>query len=100
MVALSVDFTVSEADAERAADLLGQLAAAVSQESGNLCYEVLRLRQSPPVFRVYERYASPEAFAEHRSSEHMARLFPEFRGLLTAAPAIVEYDFVAAAHAS
>ena len=55
--------------ADEAKKLFGQLQEHVrSTEPGNLAYIVHQRSDDPSVFMVYEKYASDEAFAEHRKN--------------------------------
>ncbi|MCZ4342842.1 putative quinol monooxygenase [Sphingomonadaceae bacterium G21617-S1] len=100
MLAITADFTFDEDSAARAEALLKELADAVAHEAGNLRYDVLKLRQTPPVYRLYEVYESADAFEAHKSSDHLRAIFPELRKIMTAPSVIVEYDFIASAAAS
>lgn len=97
MITITADFTVDQKDAEAAEALLAKLAAAVASETGNLRYDILRMPQSPPVYRVYEMYESEEAFEAHKTADHFRAIFPDFRKLLIAAPVVTQYDLIARA---
>ena len=97
MITMTADFTVAEKDMAAAEALLAKLAAAVSSEPGNVRYDILRITQPSRMLRVYEVYESEEAFEAHKSSDHLRAIFPEFRKLLTAAPVLTRYEFVASA---
>jgi quinol monooxygenase YgiN len=97
MITVTADFDVAAEDERRAEQLLASLAAAVASELGNVCYHILKVRQSPPKYRVYEMYESSAAFDAHKASDHLRTIFPEFRKLLTAAPVVTQYDLIARA---
>ncbi len=54
--------------------LLDQLVAASREEPGNVSYVAYRQLDEPQTYVLLERYASREAFAEHRASEHFTSL--------------------------
>ena len=69
--------------AQDLADLV-ELARASVQEPGNLGFEVLRPAGTSSEVVLLERYESPEAFENHRQSEHfraivLGRIIPRLR---------------------
>jgi quinol monooxygenase YgiN len=82
---LVVRMTVREGEEERAAELIGRLAAATQQEPGNVHYIAHRAVDDPSVFMFYEQYADKAAFEAHGASEHfksiaLGELFPLLEG--------------------
>ena len=62
--------TTREGEQERAAELIGQLAAATVGEPGNILYITHRSADDPRMFMIYEQYRDKAAFEEHGQSEH------------------------------
>ena len=59
---------------ERAAALMGELAAATRQEPGCEAYVPCRDPEDAGSFLFYEQYRDRAAFEEHGASEHFQRL--------------------------
>ncbi|MBY8888986.1 antibiotic biosynthesis monooxygenase [Streptomyces sp. PTM05] len=70
-------YTVAEGREPQLLALLPQLAEASRREPGNLAFDVYRELGDPRGVVLLERYASREAFAEHRQSAHFTRLVLE-----------------------
>ncbi len=73
--------TTREGEQDRAAALIGELAAASSAEPGNLHYITHRDPDNPRVFMLYEQYRDKSAFETHGQTEHFktlgaGKLFP------------------------
>jgi quinol monooxygenase YgiN len=73
--------TAREGEEERAAELVGRLAAASNAEPGNVHYIPHRDPDNPRVFLIYEQYRDKAAFEEHGATDHfksiaLAELFP------------------------
>ncbi len=66
--------TTREGEQDRAAELIGQLAAATTGEPGNIHYITHRAADNPRVFMIYEQYRDKAAFEEHGQSEHFQRI--------------------------
>jgi quinol monooxygenase YgiN len=82
---LNVRMTAREGEEERAAELIGQLAAATRQEPGNIQWVGHRSVDNPRTFMVYEQYADADAFKAHGETEHfkaigLEQLFPLMEG--------------------
>ena len=71
---LTARMTAREGEEERAAELLGQLAAASSAEPGNVHYIPHRAVENPRTFLIYEQYRDKSAFEEHGQTEHFKNL--------------------------
>ncbi len=82
---LSVRMTAREGEEERAAELIGQLAAATWQEPGNVHWIPHRSVDDPRTFMIYEQYRDEDAFKAHGQTEHfksiaLEQLFPLMEG--------------------
>jgi (4S)-4-hydroxy-5-phosphonooxypentane-2,3-dione isomerase len=82
---LNVRMTAREGEEERAAELIGELAAATRQEPGNIQWVGHRSVDNPRTFMVYEQYRDAAAFEEHGQTEHfkaiaLEQLFPLMEG--------------------
>jgi quinol monooxygenase YgiN len=82
---LNVRMTAREGEEERAAELIGELAAATRQEPGNIQWVGHRSVDNPRTFMVYEQYRDEDAFKEHGQTEHfkaiaLEQLFPLMEG--------------------
>lgn len=66
--------TTREGEQDRAAELIGKLAAASSAEPGNLHYISHRDPDNPRVFMLYEQYRDKAAFEHHGQTEHFKTL--------------------------
>ena len=82
---LNVRMTAREGEEDRAAKLMGELAAATQEEPGNICWIGHRSVESPRTFMVYEQYVDEDAFKAHGQTEHfksigLEQLFPLMEG--------------------
>ncbi len=82
---LNVRMTAREGEEDRAAELIGQLAAATRQEPGNIQWVGHRSVDNPRTFMIYEQYRDEAAFKEHGETEHfkaigLEQLFPLMEG--------------------
>ena len=66
--------TTRDGEQDRAAELIGELAAASSAEPGNVHYIAHRDPEDPHVFLMYEQYRDKAAFEEHGATEHFQRI--------------------------
>jgi quinol monooxygenase YgiN len=73
---LVVRMKAKEGEAERAAEIAAELAAASREESGCEAYVPCRDPEDPRSFLFYEQYRDKAAFEEHGASEHFQRLAP------------------------
>ena len=71
---LVVRMKARSGEEERAAALMGELAAATRQEPGCELYIPCRDPEDPGSFLFYEQYRDKAAFEEHGASEHFQRL--------------------------
>jgi quinol monooxygenase YgiN len=74
-------YTVAENNRPAVLDLIAQVAEASRTEPGNLSFETYQNTTDPAGIVLLERYASREAFAAHRETDHfhnlvLARLVP------------------------
>jgi quinol monooxygenase YgiN len=74
-------YTVAEDNRPEVLDLVAQVAEASRTEPGNLSFEAYQNTADPADIVLLERYASREAFAAHRETDHfhnlvLARLVP------------------------
>lgn len=75
--------TARDGEQDRAAELIGRLAAASRQEPGNVHYIAHRDPEDPKVFLMYEQYRDKAAFEEHGATEHFQAIGPgELFGLM------------------
>jgi len=83
-VILYATFTAAAGNADAVAVLLGDYAATVRKEPGNVLFEASRKATEPDAFFVYEEYADEAAFQAHLNAPYGA----PFNAAL--APLIVE----------
>jgi quinol monooxygenase YgiN len=70
--------------ADRAAELLRQLAAASRKESGNLRFEVLQRIHQPDHFAILEAWADTAAHSAHTAANHTRDFLAHLHSLLRA----------------
>ncbi len=66
--------TTREGEEDRAAELIGELAAGSRAEPGNVHYIPHRDPENPRVFMIYEQYRDKAAFEQHGQTEHFKAL--------------------------
>jgi quinol monooxygenase YgiN len=71
---LVVRMKAKEGEAEHAAEIARELAAASREEVGCEAYVPCRDPESPGSILIYEQYRDKAAFEEHGASEHFQRL--------------------------
>jgi quinol monooxygenase YgiN len=67
-------YTIADGKTDEVLELLPQLAAAARTEPGNVSFVVYRQLDDDRKVVLLERYASREAFAEHRETPHFKDL--------------------------
>jgi quinol monooxygenase YgiN len=77
MLVQSVHFTFSSEDAGKAGDMLDELRAASRAESGVVGFDVVRSREKPNEFALWEQYRDDGALESHKATEHYKRLVLE-----------------------
>jgi quinol monooxygenase YgiN len=70
----SIRYTFAPEDADRAAEILGELRELTVAESGVVRFDVARSRERPHVFVLWEVYRDEAALAEHMNTPHFQRL--------------------------
>jgi quinol monooxygenase YgiN len=65
-----------DGEQDRAAQIIGELAAASREEPGVVHYIAHRDPEDPRVFLMYEHYRDKAAFEEHGQTEHFKTLGP------------------------
>lgn len=79
--------------------MLPNAEASVREEPGCHVFDVLEDQDNPDLFHLYEIYASKEALAEHKTTEH----YKASRAVVTeliAEQNVIKADVLAANHAS
>jgi quinol monooxygenase YgiN len=74
-------YVVPEENREEVLELLRQVASASRQEPGNIAFDIFQSVDDPARIVLLERYASRDAFAAHRETDHfhdmvLARIVP------------------------
>ena len=65
---------------------LQQLAAATTQEAGNICYR-LHTTDDPDEFIIYEQWKNQAALDSHMATEHLGKFLADETKLLAKQPA-------------
>ena len=65
---------------------LQELAAATTQEAGNICYR-LHTTDDPDEFIIYEQWKNQAALDSHMATEHLNKFLADEKKLLAAQPA-------------
>jgi (4S)-4-hydroxy-5-phosphonooxypentane-2,3-dione isomerase len=74
MIVQSIHFTFAPEDADRADQMLRELSEASREEEGVAGFDVVRSRENPNVFALWEQYRDQAAFDSHKMTEHFTRL--------------------------
>lgn len=69
-VTVIANYTVRPEHADEVREILSVHSLASRSEPGCLEFRAHQSVEDPTQFALYEQYVSPEAFAEHRRSEH------------------------------
>jgi (4S)-4-hydroxy-5-phosphonooxypentane-2,3-dione isomerase len=77
MLVQSVHFTFASGDAGKAGVILKELRAASRAESGVIGFEVVRSREKPNEFALWEQYRDDAALESHKATDHYKRLVLE-----------------------
>jgi quinol monooxygenase YgiN len=77
---------------DQALAILETAITATHGEAGCISYALHRDVEDPARFVIVEKWASPEALAEHAGTPHLKQLFTDLGPLLTAAPTIVRTE--------
>lgn len=78
--------------ADQALEILETAITATHGEAGCISYALHRDVEDPARFVIVEKWASPEALAEHADTPHLKQLFTDLGPLLTAPPTIVRTE--------
>jgi quinol monooxygenase YgiN len=90
VVTALVQIRPEEVDA--ALPILETAITATHGEAGCISYALHRDVEDPARFVIVEKWASPEALAEHAETPHLKQLFTDLGPLLTAPPTIVRAE--------
>ncbi len=95
MITLLAKVTAAEgkADAMQAA-LAAMIAQVQANEPGVIHYAMHSVEGQPGVFMFYEQYADADAFAAHRTTEHMKALGAALAGLSAARMEITRLNYI------
>jgi quinol monooxygenase YgiN len=66
--------TMKKGEADHVLPLVSKLIEAARTEPGNVAFDAYRKIDDPCTYVLLERYASPEAFVDHRESAHFKDL--------------------------
>jgi quinol monooxygenase YgiN len=86
--------TIAAGNEEEVLALLPRLIEAVRTEPGNVSFDVYRKLDDPRSYVLLERYASREAFANHRDAAHFKELVLDQIAPRLDARAIEQFDVV------
>ena len=81
--------TATPESADELAQLLTTLVESTHKEPGCILYSLERSIRHPAVFVTVEKWESPEAFAEHGKSAHMAEFAASGKALFAERPRVV-----------
>ncbi|MPZ84718.1 MAG: antibiotic biosynthesis monooxygenase [Actinophytocola sp.] len=87
-------YTVSAGKEDELSELLPRLAEASRSEPGNVSFAVYHALDDPRDVVLLERYASREAFARHRGTEHFTSLVLDRIVPLLDSRAVETYDVI------
>jgi autoinducer 2-degrading protein len=74
MIVQSIHFTFAPEDADEAQQMLRDLSEASRNEEGVIGFDVVRSREKPNVFALWEQYRDQAALDSHKMTEHFTRL--------------------------
>jgi quinol monooxygenase YgiN len=95
MVQVIARYKLADGNEDAVLRLLPQLAEATRAEPGNVSFEIYRNVAEAHDVVLLERYASQDAFAAHRASEHFKALVLEQIAPLLESRVVETYDIVA-----
>lgn len=90
MIVVTALVQVRPEEADRALEVLETAITATHGEAGCIAYALHRDLEDATRFVIVEKWASPEALAEHGETPHLKQLFADLGPLLAAAPTIVQ----------
>lgn len=74
MLVQFVRFSFAPENADKAGAILGELRDASRKEDGVIGFDVVRSKDNPNVFALWEQYQDGAALDAHRAAEHFKRL--------------------------
>jgi quinol monooxygenase YgiN len=92
MIVVTALLQVRPEATDSALPILETAITATHEEPGCIAYALHRDLEDPARFVIVEKWASPEALAEHGQTPHLKQLFTDLGPLLAAPPAIVRAE--------
>jgi quinol monooxygenase YgiN len=92
MIVVTALLQVRPDQVDSALPVLETAIAATHGEAGCIAYTLHRDLDDPTRFVIVEKWASPEALAEHAETPHLKQLFTDLGPLLAAPPTIVRAE--------
>jgi quinol monooxygenase YgiN len=92
MTVVTALIQVRPEDVDRALPVLETAITATHAEPGCITYALHRDVEDASRFVIVEKWASPEALAEHAQTPHLKQLFADLGPLLAAPPTIVRTE--------
>jgi (4S)-4-hydroxy-5-phosphonooxypentane-2,3-dione isomerase len=74
MIVQSVHYAFAPENSDKAAALFRELRDASRREAGVITFDVVRGRDNPALFALYEEYRDQAALDAHSASDHFQRL--------------------------
>lgn len=92
MIVVTALVQVRPEETDAALPILETAITATHAEPGCIAYTLHRDLDDPARFVIVEKWASPEALAEHAETPHLKQLFSDLGPLLAAPPTIVRTE--------
>lgn len=92
MIVVTALVQVRPDQVDAALPVLETAITATHGEAGCISYALHRDLEDPAHFVIVEKWASPEALAEHGQTPHLKQLFTDLGPLLAAPPTIVRTE--------